>query len=329
MPSVTAVDSVCENRRDVGPHADDAHAPADDLAQCVLVGGNGAVGRLFAGVLAAGTREVAIVDMAAEPHPDVRMHGPYHPLDAREPSPALHAAFAAADCVVLALPEAAALDALPHVLAALPAGALLVDTLSVKTPFAQAALAAAAPLELLSLNPMFAPSLGFAGHAVLAVELAPGPRSQALLGLLRASARVVTVPDAETHDRATAALQVATHAGVLGFGLALAELGVDLDALLPIAPPPFLALLALLARIADANPQTYADIQRANPFGAQARGALAEAIAQLDGAALDADPQRMARLVAQAGELLGPHRDALARQAAGLLAQLEPPPTAS
>lgn len=328
MPSVTAADFVCEDRRDVGLHADDAHAPADDLAQCVLVGGNGAVGRLFAGVLAAVAREVAIVDVAAEPHPDVRTLGPYRTLDARQPSPALHAALAGADCVVLALPEATALDALPHVLAALPAGALLVDTLSVKTPFAQAALAAEAPVELLSLNPMFAPSLGLAGHAVLAVELAPGPRSQALLALLRASARVVTVPDAEVHDRATAALQVATHAGVLGFGLALAQLGADLDALLPIAPPPFLALLALLARIADASPETYADIQRANPFGAEARAALAAAIAQLDGAALDADPQRMERLVAQAGELLGSHRDALAQQAAALLAQLEPPPTA-
>jgi 4-amino-4-deoxyprephenate dehydrogenase len=320
-----AVDSVCEDRRDVGPHADDAHAPAGDLARCVLVGGNGAVGRLFAGALSAVAREVAIADVAAEPHPDVRALGAYHALDARQPSAALDAALAGADCVVLALPETAALDALPHVLAALPAGALLVDTLSVKTPFAQAALAAEAPVELLSLNPMFAPSLGFPGHALLAVELAPGPRSQTLLALLRASARVVTVADAEAHDRATAALQVATHAGVLGFGLALAQLGVDLDALLPVAPPPFLAQLALLARIASASPATYADIQRANPFAAEARGALAAAIAQLDDAALDVDPQRVEALIAQAGTLLGPHRDALAQQAAALLARIETP----
>jgi prephenate dehydrogenase len=226
---------------------------------------------------------------------------------------------------VLALPETVALDALPHVLAALPAGALLVDTLSVKTPFARAAVAACAPVELLSLNPMFAPSLGFAGHAVLAVELVPGPRSQALLALLRASARVVTVADASAHDRATATLQVATHAGVLAFGLALTQLHVDLDALLPVAPPPFLAQLALLARIASASPETYADIQRANPFAAEARGALAAALAQLDEAALDADPQRVEELIAQAGALLGPHRGALAAQAAALLARLEPP----
>jgi 4-amino-4-deoxyprephenate dehydrogenase len=321
------VDSVCEDRCDVGPNADDAQAPAGDLARCVLVGGNGAVGRLFAGALAPVAGAIAIADAAPEPHPDVRALGAYHALDARAPSQALDAVLCGADCVVLALPEAAALDALPHVLAALPAGALLVDTLSVKTPFAHAALSAGAAVELLSLNPMFAPSLGFAGHAVLAVELVPGPRSQALIALLRASARVVTVPDAEAHDRATAALQVATHAGVLGFGLALAQLDADLDILLPVAPPPFLASLALLARIASASPETYADIQRANPFAAEARGALAGALAQLDEAALDADPKRIEQLVGQAGHLLGPHREALAAQAAALLARLEPPPS--
>jgi 4-amino-4-deoxyprephenate dehydrogenase len=321
----TADGCVCEDRRQVSSIADDARAPADDLARCVVVGGNGAVGRLFAGALAAAGSEVAIVDAAPEPHSDVRALGPYLALDACRDAPALGATLATADCAVLALPEAAALEALPHVLAALPAGALLVDTLSVKTPFAKAALAAAAAVELLSLNPMFAPSLGFAGRAVAAVELTPGPRSRALLALLRRSARVVTLADAAAHDRATAALQVATHAGVLGFGLALARLDVELERLLPLAPPPFLALLALLARIASASPETYADIQRANPFAPQARAALAAAIAELDDAARDADPGRVEQLVGQAGELLGPHREALAAQAAALLAQLAPP----
>jgi|SRR5215212_7606239 len=297
-----------------------------ELAHVVVIGGNGAVGRLFAGALAAAGSAVTIVDASRDPHAGVRELGAYLALDAREPSPQLRDALAHADCALLALPEAVALDALPHLLDALPAGALLADTLSVKTPFAAAALAARAPVELLSLNPMFAPSLGFAGHAVLAVELAPGPRAQALLALLARLARVVTVPDAAAHDRATAALQVATHAGLLGFGLALERLGADLETLLPIAPPPFLAQLALLARIAGGAPETYADIQRANPFAADARRALSEALGELGEAALDADPERTEQLVAQAGALLGPHREALAAQAAVLLACVEPPP---
>jgi len=172
---------------------------------------------------------------------------------------------------------------------------------------------------------MFAPSLGFAGRAVLALEPRPGPRSGALLALLRTRAHVVTVPDAETHDRATAGLQVATHAGVLAFGLALAQLGGDLEALLPAAPPPFLAQLALLARIADGAPATYADIQRANPFAPAARAALADALGRLDAAARDADPHALEALIATATAPLGEHRAALAAQAAALLACVEPP----
>lgn len=320
------MDSICEHRHDVGSTpADAARAPADDLTHCALIGGNGAVGRLFAGALAAAGCELTILDAASAPQHELPPLRAYVALDARAPGPALGEALASADCVLLTLPETAALDALPHVLAALPAGALLADTLSVKTPFAQAALAAAAPVELLSLNPMFAPALGFPGHAVLAVELAAGPRSRALLALLREQASVVTVPDASAHDRMTAALQVATHAGLLGFGLALAQLDADLDALLALAPPPFLALAALLARIASASPETYADIQRANPFAAEARGALADALAQLDAAALHADPRWLEALVVRACEPLGQHREALAAQAAALLAQLQLP----
>ena len=310
--------------REVGPNAD-VEAPAGDLARCVLVGGNGAVGRLFAGALATAGAALTLIDVAAEPHADVRALGAYRALDARRPSPALHDALASADCAVLALPETAALEALPHVLEALPAGALLVDTLSVKTPFAEAALASSAPVELLSLNPMFAPSLGFAGHAVIAIELASGPRSRALLRLLGDAAQVVTVADAEAHDRIAAAAQVVTHAGVLAFGLALERLDADLDALMAVAPPPFLAQLALLARIASGAPQTYADIQRANPFAPDARAALASALAALDAAAADSDPRAVEALVAQAGAPLGSHRAALAAQAAALLARIERP----
>ncbi len=298
-------------------------APHAQLAQVVVIGG-GAVGRLIAGALADGGSAVTIVDVA--PAAELHALGECLALDARRRSPQLDAAFAGADCAVLALPETAALDALPHVLAALPAGALLADTLSVKTPFAQAALAAGAPVELCSLNPMFAPALGFAGHAVLAVALRPGPRSHALLELLRKRARVVTLPDAEAHDRATAALQVATHAGMLALGLALARLDVDLDALMPAAPPPFVALLALLARIADGAPETYADIQRANPFAPAARAALTDALGRLDAAARTDDPGALQALIAAAAAPLGDRRAALAAQAADLLARLEPPP---
>jgi 4-amino-4-deoxyprephenate dehydrogenase len=299
------VDAICEHRRGMQP------------TRFAIVGGDGAVGRLFVDALASDDagHEVAIVDRAAAP-----------PLDARRPSHALTDALARADCVLLAVPEAVALEALPHVLAALRPGALLADTLSVKSPFVAAAVerAAGRDLELLSLNPMFAPALGLDGRAVLAVEVTPGPRSDALLTLLRERATVVTVADADAHDRMAAALQVAAHASVIGFGLALAQLDADLDALLAVAPPPFVALLALLARIADGSPETYADIQLANPFAAEARAALTDGLAQLDAAAGGERPADVKALLARLHALLGDAREPLAEQAAALLAQVRP-----
>jgi prephenate dehydrogenase len=286
-----------------------------DSTRIAIVGGDGAVGRLLAGVLRDAGREVVVVDPAATP-----------PLDARRPSPALTAALATADCVVLAVPEAVALDALPHVLAAMRPGALLADTLSVKTRFLAAALAADAPVELLSLNPMFAPDLGLEGRAVLAVEAAPGPRSAALLALLRERATVVAVADAAGHDRLTAALQVATHASVIGFGMALVELDADLDTLLAVAPPPFLALLALLARIVSGNPETYADIQLANPYAREARVALADSAGYLvDAVAVGGGAAHLELLLRRLAEVLGDARGPLAEQAAALLSQVRPP----
>ncbi len=281
-----------------------------------IVGGNGAVGRLFTKALASDDagREVAIVDRTAVP-----------PLDVRSPSPALTDALGLADCVVLAVPEAVALDALPQVLDAMRPGALLVDTLSVKTPYLAAASAAGAPVELLSLNPMFAPDLGLSGQAVLAVEPTGGPRSDELLALLRRDAAVVTVADAAAHDRMTAALQVAAHASLLGLGVGLTELDGDLDALLAVAPPPFVALLALLARIASGSPATYADIQLANPHAGEARAALAAGLARLDDAARGGDPAHVEALLAQVRTLLGDAREPLAAQAATLLAQVRRP----
>jgi 4-amino-4-deoxyprephenate dehydrogenase len=291
------------------------------LARVAVLGGAGAVGRLMAGALADGGGEVVVVDRAAE-LPAIR-------LDVERDAAELARVVAAVDAVVLALPEAVALAALPQVLSASAPGALLVDTLSVKTPFVQAVRAAGAPVEALSLNPMFAPALGFEGRPVLAVEISRGPRSDALIALLeRCGARVVRV-DEERHDVLAAALQVLPHAALLSLGLALARLDDDLDLgeLLAVAPPPFVALVALLARIASASPETYWDIQDANPRAPDARAALAEGLADLDTVALARDPGGFDMLLERIHALLGDDREPLAEIAAALVERAKPPPS--
>ena len=71
---------------------------------------------------------------------------------------------------------------------------------------------------------------------------------------------------ADQHDRLAAASQALTHATVLAFGLALAELQVDVADLGRIAPPPHTTLLSLLARIARAaRPRCTGTCRRPTP----------------------------------------------------------------
>ncbi|SDG48741.1 prephenate dehydrogenase [Lentzea fradiae] len=238
------------------------------MTRCLVVGGAGAVGTLFAELLSGAGASVRVSDSAAGE-------------DITAPDVVLAAEIALADVVVLAVPEAVALKALGVLVPAMSPGALLVDTLSVKSRYAEATAGLRSDVELLGLNPMFAPSLGFPGRPVAAVELAGGPRTESLLGLLTtAGARVVRV-GAERHDRLAAATQALTHAAVLSFGAALAELGVTADELAALAPPPHATLLALLARIAGGTPEVYWDVQSANPFAETARDALRAGTATL------------------------------------------------
>ncbi|XGU19707.1 hypothetical protein ACETU7_34505 [Rhodococcus sp. 3Y1] len=72
---------------------------------------------------------------------------------------------------------------------------------------------------------MFRPSLGPRGRAVIAVPYVGGPQSDRFLDIVRSWGASVAVMDADRHDRLAAATQVLTHASVLAFGVALAELG--------------------------------------------------------------------------------------------------------
>jgi prephenate dehydrogenase len=275
---------------------------AGPFAAALIAGGHGAVGRLLAQTLtAAGTTSLTLVDLRAAPVQEAQS-GSVLVDDVTRPGARLTAALAAADLVILATPEEVALAAAGPVLAAMKPGSLLVETLSVKSRFAAAVGARAAGAEILGINPMFAPSLGFAGRSVLAVPYAAGPLADAFLALLAGrGARVIRL-GAEPHDRACAALQVATHAALLGFGMALRAAGYDLVSVEPLMPPPHRTLLALLARMLGADPEVIRDIQAANPYAGEMRAHLRAAHQDLEQIVARGDPAEFRRL---AGELRG------------------------
>ena len=265
------------------------------IHSAVVVGGSGAVGALLVERLAvAGVPAIHVIDRCspgAQPHVDWIQDDICHPLDQTLQL------IESADLVVLATPEAVAIAGLGAFLARMRPGSLLVDTLSVKSRFAQALQGTDTEVELLGINPMFAPSLGFAGRSVVAVPYATGERAEAFLEFIRAQGSDVVSLSAEEHDRACAALQVATHAAVLSFGIALRAANYELAAAARIAPPPHRTMLALLARIVSGDPEVYRDIQVANPFAAGMRVQLAAAQRRLDEVVSEGSAESFDRLI--------------------------------
>jgi prephenate dehydrogenase len=119
--------------------------------------------------------------------------------------------------------------------------------------------------------------------------------------------------------------QALTHAAVLAFGLALDELGIAVEDLGAVATPPHLTLLALLARIASGEPETYWDVQAGNPHARRARAALGAGLATLADAADHGTSGDFAALLERARERLGPDSYAYARICEELFAVARPP----
>jgi prephenate dehydrogenase len=269
----------------------------------VIAGGSGAVGSLFRETL---TRDwapsVAVVDRRV---PLASLSGATAVEDdITHPSTWTLDRVACCDLLILATPEPVAIEAAKVLLPMMKAGSLVVDTLSVKSRYARAIATIVTDAEVLGVNPMFAPSLGFAGRSVVAVPYRCAELAEAFLAFIASQGADVVRLDTEGHDRACAALQAATHASVLCFGMALAAGSYDLSAVERIMPPPHRTLLALLARIVSADPEVYRDIQAANPYAAEARAGLVDAHRRFERLVDSGDPEAFHRLVTELRSLL-------------------------
>jgi 7-keto-8-aminopelargonate synthetase-like enzyme len=149
-----------------------------------------------------------------------------------------------------------------------------------------------------------------AGRPVAGVEHTPELRGEPamteLLDRLTADGARLVRLTADEHDRLTAVAQSLTHVSVLAFGDAASRLGVDIGALLAVAPPPLAMLLSLANRIGTAVPEVYWDIQTGNPHAAVARDQLAASLARLSRLISDGDEAGFTELLTgQAAGLAG------------------------
>jgi prephenate dehydrogenase len=318
-------DEIIDNDGEAPPGKQAAHhaQPATDggatalICRAVIVGSNGRMGQTLARKLMESGVSIVGVDLqdVAE---DPAMAEHYLQCDARELSPQGQEHLGQSDLVVICLPEDAAIPSMPGIVRAARRDALLLDTLSVKGRIVDLLGQLRPTQEYISINPMFAPQVGFLRQNVAVVAVNRGPRATAFLELITSwGARVVELEPAE-HDRLLALVQGLTHAALMAMGLVLHDWGYDVERALPVSTPPHRVALALLARMADIAPEVYWDIQHSNTYCADARRSLAEQMRRLSDIVEAGSEEQFAAAIAEIGQVLDPVREKLLRLSAAL-----------
>ncbi|ULD38870.1 prephenate dehydrogenase dimerization domain-containing protein [Rhodococcus qingshengii] len=264
----------------------------------VVVGGAGAVGAMITGLARSRGMDTLVVDSNSA------VDGLRADITALTEE--VRKALESADVVVLAVPEDVAVAALPVITASLRPGTLLVETLSVKTVLTPH-LCGHQDIEIVGINPLFAPSLDLHGRSIAVVETGSGPRSERFLRLLTDRGARLLFTTADEHDHAAATTQALTHAAVLSYGLALSHSGCEMTTLRDFATPPSTMLTALLARMTVNRPEVYWDIQSRNPHARRARAELAESLRSIASAVESDDPAQFAAHLATVETAFGDH----------------------
>ena len=246
-----------------------------------IVGVNGGFGSLFAARLAADGWTVHGVDRApAARNPEHLASYHYLPQDRPEGVP--EAVLADSRVWLLCTPDGATFRWAEYLAPDLVEGRLCLDILSVKEPIAAHVGRMDFGGEYLSLHPMFASGVGFEDQAVAVVPVQEGPLSGEFSGLLEGwGARLVRL-DAESHDRATAVLQVGVHAALLSLARAMDEAAIDPGLLRQLATPVSRPVFEALDRVLLGKPETYQAIQDQNRHGKVIRQGMVNALRELE-----------------------------------------------
>jgi prephenate dehydrogenase len=158
-------------------------------------------------------------------------------------------------------------------------GALLMDVCSVKMAPVKWMLAAAPPdVEVIGTHPLFGPHSSRGGIGGLRAVLCPArtDRVDQLRKFLEEMGLSVIITTPEEHDRQMAYAQALTHFVARG----LAEAGVADQEL---KTPSYERLLKVVDTLTKDSAELFADLQTCNPFAAEARARLLEALRRLDG----------------------------------------------
>ncbi len=197
---------------------------------------------------------------------------------------------AAADTVFLALPVANTAAALHELRPLLRPEQLLVDLGSVKLrPCQLMREVLSEQIPWLGAHPLFGPTSLALGERPLRVILCPNDQHPAALEraaqIFRSIGCEIIESDPEAHDREMAEGHALAYFVAKGF----LDAGVDLEA--PFAPPSVHAIARTVAAVQADAAHLFASLHRENPFAAEARARLLQAMQATDAALRSPSPE--------------------------------------
>jgi prephenate dehydrogenase len=267
------------------------------ISRVLIFGINGGFGSLFSQMMVSKGILVTGADLADKAGAGVRCDR-YISCDLGKLSNELSDRASECDTFLFCVPEQALVRGL-RVFADVPApGSLFVDTLSIKTPVADIVSHMRNDVQYLSINPMFAPDIGFNHQNIAAVPIIDGDKCDEFAAYLHDWGANVISMDVVTHDRQTAITQALTHAVTIAFGDCLSRLGYEAEKAWSISAPPHRLLMTLYARILSKDPDVYWEIQADNPYASEARMALIQALQRIETISRNRDRNAFHRFVA-------------------------------
>ena len=167
------------------------------------------------------------------------------------------------DVVVIAVPIDVTCDVIAHVAPQMKTGSVLFDITSVKRdPVKQMLISTPPGVELVSVHPLFGPSMPDMEGETIIVTPVRGERGRRfLIDLFENAGAHVEELSAEEHDHIMSVIQGLTHFGYIATGVTLEALRFDIKRSRRFMSPVYEIFIDFIGRILGQNPALYASIQ--------------------------------------------------------------------
>jgi prephenate dehydrogenase len=174
-----------------------------------------------------------------------------------------NAYYADYDLVVIAVPIDVTCDVIAQVAPQMKPGAVLFDITSVKVkPVKQMLISAPQGVELVSVHPLFGPSMpDMEGETVIVTPVRGERGRRFLVDLFEHAGAHVEELSAEEHDHLMSVIQGLTHFGYIATGVTLEALHFDIKRSRRFMSPVYEIFIDFVGRILGQNPALYASIQ--------------------------------------------------------------------